>query len=53
VYYTKYLGSKLSEKKLAALIETAINEEVEKGSEYVDIIVNPFNYTVIVLFKKG
>jgi hypothetical protein len=42
----------LSEKKLATLIEASINEEVGKGSEYVDMVVNPLNYTVIILFKK-
>jgi hypothetical protein len=52
VYYAKYLGSKLREKKLAELIEAGINEEIEKGNEYVDIIVNPLNYSVILLFKK-
>ncbi|MDR1089225.1 MAG: hypothetical protein LBL23_08170 [Coriobacteriales bacterium] len=52
MYYTKYIGSKLTEKKLAELIETGINEEVEQGSEYVDMIVNQINYTVILLFKK-
>jgi hypothetical protein len=52
MYYTKYIGSKLTERKLAELIESSINEEVVKGNQYVDIIVNPLNYTVILLFKQ-
>jgi hypothetical protein len=52
MYYVKYIGYKLTEKKLANLIGTGINEEIKKGNEYVDVIVNPISYYVFLLFKK-
>jgi hypothetical protein len=51
MYYTELVSWKLTDKKSAESIEKMINDEVEKGSEFVTAL-STMNGGAILVFKK-